>query len=90
MRLTKFNGNTQLKVPQYYSDPFSGASSTNLFKHLPTSLTKRRKKYPSSPFDFMHVYKGDKKKNKIKRSWFDMINIFECETDYDEDDYSSD
>lgn len=88
MRLTNFNGNSDFKIPKYY--PVEFASSTNLFKRLPPPLSKRRKKFSPSPFDFIHMYKEeDKKKNKLKRSWFDIINPFECETDYD-DEYSSD
>lgn len=91
MKLTKYNGNIDLRLPKYYTEPFYVEPSIHSFKHLPPPLTRRRKKFPPSPFDFIHLHKGNKKKNKIKRSWFDMINIFECETDYDDEDgYSSD
>lgn len=91
MRLTKFNGNIDVKVPKYYREPFNVASSTNLFKHLPPPLTRKRKKFPPSHFDYIHIYGGNKRKEKVKSSWYDMINIFECDTDYDDNDgYLSD
>lgn len=83
MRLT----NTELKIPKFHSNPL-GIPNLNPFKHLPPPLMRRHKKFPPSPFDFMHLYKRGKKK-KNKKSWLDFINPFECETDYDDDDYSS-
>lgn len=83
MKLANFTRGTESK-----SFPIEFASDLNLFEHFPQDFPPAPH-YPSSSFNYFNGdFKGDEKNKKHReKSWFDLINPFECETDYDDEDY---
>lgn len=62
---------------------FKVASDLKVFENFPRDFPQSKfghKKFP--PFNFVHIHK----KQKTHKSWLDMINPFECESDYEDDD----
>ena len=86
MKLSKFNGNQEIKIPNYHQIDL--LSNGDYFNRLPPALRKKRRKPLHPQFGYFHVYK-DRKKYKNEKSWMDIFNIFECDTDYS-DGYLSD
>lgn len=72
---TKLSGITQ---------NLNNVKSLSLFENFPRDFPAPskfgHKKFP--PFNFLHIHK----KHKDHKSWLDMINPFECESDYEDDD----
>lgn len=84
MKLTNFS-----KGPETKSFPIEIASDLNLFEHFPQDFPPAQK-YPSSSFNYFNGnYKGGGKEKHKEKSWLDMINPFECDSDYDDGDYGN-
>lgn len=88
MKLTNFS-----RGPESKSFPIEFASDLNLFEQFPSEYSPQDfspppPKYPSMQFNhFNGGFKGGGRIKHKPRSWLDMINPFECETDDDELDY---
>lgn len=83
MKLTNFT-----KGPESKSFPIEIASDLNLFEHFPQDFPPPPQ-YPSPSFNYFNggFKGGGKKKKHREKSWFDVLNPFECESDYDDEDY---
>ncbi len=91
MKLTNFSNGTEAK-----NFPVEIATDLNMFESYPSQdfsaiqqQQQQPQQFPSQSFNYLTdgYIEGGKKKPKEK-SWLDyLLNPFECETDYDDEDY---
>lgn len=98
MRLTSVDSRINLNRNHNFNAekmfPIETASDLNLFDNLPQhtfneppSRLSHKKVWKPFNSKFLLAYK----KKKKEKSWLDMINPFECESDYyDDDEYDDD
>lgn len=82
--------NTKLSgITQSLNNVANFKVTPDLFANFPRDFPQSKfdhKKLPPPPFNFLRTHK----KHKSHKSWLDMINPFECESDYEDDDEGGD
>lgn len=94
MRLTNFDTRLNHNFNAGRMLPIEIASDFNLFNNLPQNIFNKppptwfNRKKVLHPFssNYLHVHKNHKNHKKKEKSWLDMLNPFECESDYEDED----